>query len=80
MVMAKREIQERCPICRQPVDRANKDFPFCGPRCRAIDLGRWASGAYVIPSPVTDTEDEAAETGPRTNTNGNFHDDSDDGE
>jgi endogenous inhibitor of DNA gyrase (YacG/DUF329 family) len=33
------------------------DFPFCSDRCRLIDLGKWASGAYVISSPVADTEE-----------------------
>ena len=31
-------------------------FPFCSERCRAIDLGKWASGAYVISSPLNDPE------------------------
>jgi endogenous inhibitor of DNA gyrase (YacG/DUF329 family) len=78
--MAKREIEMRCPICRQAVDTANEDFPFCSPRCRTIDLGRWASGAYVIPSPVADTEDDAAETRPRENSSLTSPDDSEDGE
>ena len=24
-------------------------FPFCSPRCRMVDLGRWLNGEYVIP-------------------------------
>jgi uncharacterized protein len=55
-----RRIQLRCPICRKPVARADEEFPFCSTRCRTIDLGRWASGAYVIPSPIEDTEKEDA--------------------
>jgi len=47
------------------VASASEDVPFCSERCRTIDLGRWASGAYVIPSPVNDTEDEAVELPPR---------------
>jgi endogenous inhibitor of DNA gyrase (YacG/DUF329 family) len=35
----------------------NAEFPFCSDRCRLIDLGKWASGAYVISSPVHDTSD-----------------------
>lgn len=42
-----------CPICRKPVPIAVAErpstFPFCGERCRLIDLGRWADGAYVVP-------------------------------
>jgi uncharacterized protein len=35
------------------------DFPFCSDRCREIDLGKWASGAYVIPSTETDEVEDA---------------------
>lgn len=33
-----------------------EDSPFCSDRCRRIDLGKWASGAYVVSSPVHDPE------------------------
>lgn len=46
----------RCPTCRTLVLPFNKSFPFCSDRCRLIDLGRWASGGYVISTPVTDPE------------------------
>ncbi len=52
----KRQIKLRCPICKKPVKSADADFPFCSERCRLIDLGKWASGAYVIASPVNDAE------------------------
>lgn len=59
----------RCPICKQPVKKVNPDFPFCSERCRTIDLGKWASGAYVISSPVKDTseglEDSDADDHPK---------------
>jgi endogenous inhibitor of DNA gyrase (YacG/DUF329 family) len=48
----------RCPICKKPVGKKDEDFPFCSDRCRTIDLGRWASGAYVIPTPIEDIEKE----------------------
>ncbi|HST13143.1 MAG TPA: DNA gyrase inhibitor YacG [Terriglobales bacterium] len=51
-------VQLRCPICKNPVKRSDPDFPFCSERCRTIDLGKWASGQYVISSPVKDTADE----------------------
>jgi len=40
----------RCPTCRSLVrPRAeNPAFPFCSPRCRAIDLGRWFTGSYRV--------------------------------
>jgi endogenous inhibitor of DNA gyrase (YacG/DUF329 family) len=44
----------KCPTCKKPVTKKDPDFPFCGERCRLIDLGKWASGAYVISSPVHD--------------------------
>jgi hypothetical protein len=50
----KRPIKLRCPICKNPTKATDADFPFCSERCRLIDLGKWASGAYVISSPVAD--------------------------
>jgi endogenous inhibitor of DNA gyrase (YacG/DUF329 family) len=26
------------------------DYPFCSPRCRKIDLGRWLDERYTIPA------------------------------
>ena len=46
----------RCPTCRTLVLRGDENFPFCSERCKLIDLGKWASGAYVISTPVTDPE------------------------
>jgi len=46
----------RCPTCRTLVLRSNENFPFCSDRCRLIDLGKWASGGYVISTPITDPE------------------------
>jgi len=46
----------RCPACRTVVTEKGENFPFCSDRCRSIDLGRWASGAYRISSPVVDPE------------------------
>lgn len=46
----------RCPTCRALVTEKDEDFPFCSNRCRVIDLGKWASGAYRITSPVLDPE------------------------
>jgi hypothetical protein len=53
----KRTIKLRCPICKKTAKAADPDFPFCSERCRLIDLGKWASGAYVISSPVYDVEE-----------------------
>lgn len=46
----------RCPTCRTLVTKDDEYFPFCSDRCRMIDLGKWASGAYRISSPVLDPE------------------------
>ncbi len=56
--MAKKKVVSlRCPTCSKIVLRDDPDFPFCSDRCRLIDLGKWASGGYVISSPITDPED-----------------------
>ncbi len=52
----KRIASIRCPICRGSVPAQAEEFPFCGRRCRAIDLARWSSGAYVISSPLSPEE------------------------
>lgn len=54
---SKLKLKLRCPICKKAVKNSDADFPFCSDRCRTIDLGKWASGAYVIQSPVTDAEE-----------------------
>jgi endogenous inhibitor of DNA gyrase (YacG/DUF329 family) len=46
----------RCPTCRKIVLFSEPEFPFCSERCRTIDLGKWASGTYVISTPVNDPE------------------------
>jgi uncharacterized protein len=55
----KRKLKLKCPICKKPFASAGEDFPFCSERCRVIDLGKWASGQYVVSSPVQDSSDEA---------------------
>ncbi|WP_341366690.1 DNA gyrase inhibitor YacG [Yoonia sp. BS5-3] len=37
-----------CPICDKPTDKAYR--PFCSKRCADVDLGKWLSGSYAIPS------------------------------
>jgi hypothetical protein len=54
--MAKKLKTLRCPTCKTIVLAGSADFPFCSDRCRLIDLGKWASGGYVISSPVHDPE------------------------
>jgi uncharacterized protein len=52
----KKPLALRCPICRTLVLRTQEDFPFCSDRCRSIDLGKWASGGYVISTKINDPE------------------------
>ena len=59
--MSKRLRSLRCPICKTRTPRTAPEFPFCSERCRLIDLGKWASGKYVVSSPLA--EPEAAELG-----------------
>lgn len=55
--MANKRVQSlRCPTCRTIVVRSDAEFPFCSDRCRLIDLGKWASGKYVISTPINDPE------------------------
>jgi uncharacterized protein len=55
----------RCPICdRQMSGQGPKewpDWPFCSPRCKLIDLGRWLGGAYRLDSVAREDEDDPAD-------------------
>jgi len=48
-----------CPICRK--EPSARYRPFCSRRCADIDLGKWLTGSYAIP---TDEEPETEDTGP----------------
>jgi len=48
-----------CPVCGRPAQAAFR--PFCSPRCRQVDLGRWLSGAYAIPAAERPPEPEGKE-------------------
>ena len=49
----------KCPICKKEVSQTDPEFPFCSKRCRLLDLGKWASEEYRVPShPVIHPEDE----------------------
>ena len=51
-------MKHRCPICKKATDsELDKDFPFCGERCRLLDLGAWASEKYVVSDPIFDEEE-----------------------
>ena len=46
-----------CPICGKAVDEESPTFPFCSPRCRLVDLGRWFSGSYGTTRPLSEEDD-----------------------
>jgi endogenous inhibitor of DNA gyrase (YacG/DUF329 family) len=52
----------RCPICNEEVKpRAqNVAFPFCSPRCKTIDLGKWLSEEYRVPAEEADEDPSRA--------------------
>lgn len=47
-------IKVSCPICQKALQGEREDFPFfpfCGERCKTIDLGRWLSEEeYGLPT------------------------------
>ena len=50
-----------CPVCKKTVQwEENLYCPFCSERCKLIDLGHWAAGAYALPTDEV-SEDEQAE-------------------
>jgi endogenous inhibitor of DNA gyrase (YacG/DUF329 family) len=51
----------KCPICKKEVAPGDPFMPFCSERCRLIDLGNWASGKYVISTPVPSDSDEGGD-------------------
>lgn len=38
----------KCPLCREETTAEWR--PFCSQRCADIDLGRWVTGSYRIPT------------------------------
>lgn len=53
-----------CPICGKP--SLHQHRPFCSPRCKNIDLGRWLGEQYAIPAEdPPDFADDEDETPPR---------------
>lgn len=50
--------RSKCPACKAPVAADASTFPFCTPRCRLIDLGRWMKGDYRLGRPLDPESDE----------------------
>lgn len=62
-----------CPTCRKPSGprRENPSAPFCSPRCRQVDLGRWLGEEYRVPDRSPDGEPEALAPRPSDEGEGN---------
>ena len=45
-----------CPICKRPTEARYR--PFCSKRCADIDLGKWMTGGYALPSEDLPDEEE----------------------
>lgn len=45
----------KCPICQ--AETVQKWRPFCSKRCADVDLGRWMTGGYAIPTEDADAPD-----------------------
>ena len=52
-----------CPICAKPSDE--KYRPFCSKRCADVDLAKWMSGSYAMPSEDPQDVEEAIEAAER---------------
>ena len=53
-------IKVRCPICQRLMEGGPEQWPespFCGPRCRLIDLGRWLGEEYGYRVAASDADD-----------------------
>ena len=50
-----------CPICKKKTAprEHNECFPFCSPRCKTVDLGKWLNEDYRVP--VEEESDEVQE-------------------
>ncbi|MDQ7743429.1 DNA gyrase inhibitor YacG [Hydrogenophaga pseudoflava] len=48
--------QVTCPTCGGPslYAPANRYRPFCGERCKQMDLGAWASERFAVPEQASD--------------------------
>lgn len=47
-----------CPICGKPTEPRYR--PFCSRRCADLDLGKWLTGSYAVPSEDPEDLEEAA--------------------
>ncbi|MBR0560179.1 MULTISPECIES: DNA gyrase inhibitor YacG [Neokomagataea] len=45
-----------CPVCKRTTEQAFR--PFCSQHCADVDLGRWFTGEYRVPSLRQDNDEE----------------------
>jgi hypothetical protein len=61
-------VRVRCPICERELEVERladcPSFPFCSPKCRWVDLGRWLGGAYSVPAEDAELEEATGELSP----------------
>ena len=52
-----------CPGCGTQIhwSTENPYRPFCSERCKLIDFGQWATGAYRIPQEEADAGNDPAQ-------------------
>ena len=55
---AKRPAARPCAVCGKPVAPGSQFRPFCSPRCRQVDLGRWLAEDYAIPGDRPDLPED----------------------
>lgn len=52
----------KCPYCGKEIEDPKQPFrPFCSERCKLIDLGKWISGEYRVPTLQTDNNNDGDE-------------------
>ena len=57
-----------CPICGKATDP--KYRPFCSKRCADVDLSKWFSGSYAVPSDNPEDIEEAVDQALRARATG----------
>jgi endogenous inhibitor of DNA gyrase (YacG/DUF329 family) len=55
----------RCPICKKNARprTENPAYPFCSPRCKQVDLGKWLNEEYRVPAEESSSSDDDASNG-----------------
>ena len=57
-----KKLQVSCPVCKKKFNYFSAHSrPFCSERCQQIDLGRWASGEYIVASSEPLSEEDIEE-------------------